>query len=496
MQVALNIDAQSQRTLQEQVFDQIRQMILSGRLKVGDPIPGSRALSEQLGVSRNTVTIAYDKLLAEGYLEIRPNVGTFVAPDLPDLALAFDRARPPRPEAPPTRPRATILDQLAAADFPVQAVRNPAAARLHTDFWLGRVDPRLFPVADWRRILDMKLRHGAMALSEYGDASGQGPLKQAIADHLGPARGIACRPDEIVITAGSQDGLMLIARALAGHSRSFLHEDPGYSGAIHLFARSEMHCRPVPVDRDGLVVEALPNLRASILYVTPSHQFPTGATLSLPRRLALLDWAERTDSLIVEDDYDGDFRHDGAPLTALRGIDRTGRVLYLGTFSKSLSPALRLGFVVASPAAAAALARWKQLLSNGPPWHMQAALAEFMENGAFQRHLRRIRATYRARRDALIGALEAHFPGSEIIGRRGGMHLAWRLPEGGDTRKLQKRALLRGIGIYTAEDGGACLAPGNDRHHDLLMLGYAAIPEARIRAAIATLAELAQEDRR
>ncbi len=493
MQVALNIDSQSQRTLQEQVFDQIREMIMSGRLKVGDPIPGSRALADQLGVSRNTVTIAYDKLLAEGYLEIRPNIGTFVAPDLPDMALGF--ARPlPRGLPPPERPRATILDRLAEADFPVQAVRNPAAARLHTDFWLGRVDPRLFPVTDWRRILDAKLRHGLAAISEYGDASGLAPLKQAIADHLGPARGIACGPDEVVITAGSQDGLMLIARAVAGHSRAFLHEDPGYSGAIHLFARSGMACRPVPVDRDGLVVEMLPEARAAILYITPSHQFPTGATLSLPRRLALLDWAERTDSLIIEDDYDGDFRHDGAPLTALRGIDRTGRVLYLGTFSKSLSPALRLGFVVASTAAATALVRWKQLLSNGPPWHMQATLAEFMESGAFQRHLRRVRATTRARRDALIEALQEHFPGSEIIGRRGGMHLAWRLPDGRDARRLQKRALMRGIGIYTAEDGGACLSPGNDRHRDLMMLGYAAIPEPRIRAAIAAVADLARQE--
>lgn len=494
MQVALNIDARSPRTLQEQVFDQIREIILSGRLNTGDPVPGSRALAEQLGVSRNTVTIAYDKLLAEGYLEIRPNVGTFVASDLPDLALGLNRAAPPRAvEVPQRRARATILDRMAATEFPVQAVRNPASARLHTDFWLGRVDPRLFPVAEWRRILDVKLRHGRAPIAEYGDPSGLAALKRAIADHVGPARGIATGQDQIVVTAGSQDGLMLIARAVTGHSRVFLHEDPGYSGAIHLFARSGMQCRPVPVDRDGLIVEALPEEPASVLYVTPSHQFPTGATLSLPRRLALLDWAERTDSLIIEDDYDGDFRHDGAPLTALRGIDRTGRVLYLGTFSKSISPALRLGFVLGSPAATGALTRWKQLLSNGPPWHMQATLAEFMESGAFQRHLRRIRATYRQRRDVLIAAIEAHFPGSEIIGRRGGMHLAWRLPEGIGARSLKKRALMRGIGIYTAEDGGAWLSPGNDRHRDVLMLGYAAVEEAAIRAAIAALAGLCRE---
>ncbi|MFA7434107.1 MAG: PLP-dependent aminotransferase family protein [Gemmobacter sp.] len=490
MQVALTIDSRSPRTLQEQVFDQIREMILSGRLNVGDPVPGSRMLAGQLGVSRNTVTIAYDKLLAEGYLEIRPNVGTFVAPDLPDMALGPGLPAPQRIDLPLRRARSTILDRLGADEFPVQAVRNPAAARLQTDFWLGRIDPRLFPVAEWRRLLDVKLRHGRVPISQYSEPAGLAPLRRAIADHLGPARGIACQPEQIVVTAGSQDGLMLIARALAGHCRSFLHEDPGYSGAIHLFGRFGLACRPVPVDRDGLVVEALPEERAAVLYVTPSHQFPTGATLSLPRRLQLLEWAERTDSLIIEDDYDGDFRHDGAPLTALRGIDRTGRVLYLGTFSKSLSPALRLGFVLGSAPAAAALTRWKHLLSNGPPWHMQAVLAEFMESGAFQRHLRRIRTTYRQRRDALIEAIETHFPGSGIIGRRGGMHLAWQLPDRGCARNLCRRALMRGIGIYTAEDGGACLSPGNHRHRDLIMLGYAAIDEAAIRAAIAALAEL------
>lgn len=493
MQVALALDPQSPRTLQEQVFDQIREMILSGRLKVGDPVPGSRSLAEQLAVSRNTVTIAYDKLLAEGYLEIRPNIGTFVATDLPDMALASGRAGTARTGAAPRRGAGTILDRMAQTAFPVQAVRNPAAARLHTDFWLGRVDSRLFPVTDWRRILDVKLRHGGAAIAEYGDPVGLPALRRAIADHLGPARGIACGPEDIVVTSGSQDGLMLVARAVIGQCRSFLHEDPGYGGAIHLFTQSGLPCRPVPVDRDGLVVEALPEDRGAVLYVTPSHQFPTGATLSLPRRLLLLDWAERTDSLIVEDDYDGDFRHDGTPLTALRGIDRVGRVLYLGTFSKSLSPALRLGFMVANPAAAAMLGRWKQLLANGPAWHMQATLAEFMESDAYLRHLRRIRAIYRQRRDVLIEAIETHFPGSGIIGRRGGMHLAWQLPEGHCARHLQKRALMQGIGIYTAEDGGACLSPGNEDHRDMLMLGYAAIEENRIRAAIATLAGLCRE---
>jgi len=387
------------------------------------------------------------------------NLGTFVTDELPDQAL---NASPPDalPTAAETSRRGPgMLDRIAGRAFPVQELRNAAAGRLHTDFWLGRVDPEVFPVAEWRRILDLKLRFGRTALAEYGDPQGLVALRRAIAGHLGPARGISCTAEEVVITAGSQEALMLIARAAEGEARVFLHEDPGYGGAIHLCALCGFDCRPVPVDRDGLVVAALPEEPGAMLYVTPSHQFPTGVTLSLARRLELLAWAERTDSLIVEDDYDGDFRHDGSPLTALRGIDTTGRVLYVGTFSKSLSPVLRMGYIVGTAAAARTLGRWKQLLTNGPPWHMQAALADFMESGAFARHLRRIRRVYHNRHDALIDAIEAHFPGSEILGRRGGMHVAWHLPDHGFARRLQKQALTRGIGIYTAEDGGPAFRP-------------------------------------
>ncbi|WP_461307867.1 MocR-like pyridoxine biosynthesis transcription factor PdxR [Albidovulum sp.] len=493
MQISLFVDPNRSKTLQRQVVDQIRRMILTGRLKGGDPMPGSRALATQLGVSRNTVIIAYEHLVSEGYLVVRPNLGTFVTDELPDQSLNATPSGSVPKAAATGRRGPGMLDRIADRAFPVQELRNAAAGRLHTDFWLGRVDPEVFPVAEWRRILDLKLRFGHRALTEYGDPQGLAELRRAIADHLGPARGISCTEQEVVITAGSQEALMLIARAAEGEARVFLHEDPGYGGAIHLCARSGVECRPVPVDREGLIVEALPEEPGAMLYVTPSHQFPTGVTLSLARRLELLAWAERTDSLIVEDDYDGDFRHDGSPLTALRGIDTTGRVLFVGTFSKSLSPVLRIGYIVGTAAAARTLGRWKQLLTNGPPWHMQATLADFMESGAFARHLRRIRRVYHDRRDALIAAIERHFPGSEILGRRGGMHIAWRLPDHRCARRLQRQALMRGIGIYTAEDGGACLSPGNDRHRDLLMLGYAAVPEGRIRAAIADLAAIAGE---
>lgn len=490
MPLALVLDQQNARTLQDQVFDQIRDMILTSRLKAGHPMPGSRLLAEHLGLSRNTVTIAYDKLYSEGYLEIRPNIGTFVARDLPDPALVPPPA-PVRPGPVETdgKDAGSLLGAIAAADFPVQAIEHPLTATLKADFWVGRVDRRGFPLTEWRRIVDAVLRHNLTGQVRYGDPRGDDGLRRAIADHIGPARGVTCRAEDVVVVGGSQDGLMLIGQMLGTRCRTFLHENPCYQGARYLFGQLGHVCRPVPVDRDGLVVEALPETRNAVLYVTPSHQFPTGVTLSLPRRLRLLDWAERTDSLIIEDDYDGDFRHEGGPLTALRGLDRSGRVLYLGTFSKSMGPGLRLGFIVGSAATAPALARWKHLLSNGVPWHTQAAMARFLDSGAFQRHLRRIRTLYRQRRDVLIAAIEQHFPGSGIHGRRGGMHLAWRLPDPGCARRLQQLALQHGIGIYTVTDGGACLSPGDDRHGGLLLMGYAAVEEDRIARAIATLAE-------
>ena len=486
-QIALTIQADDQRTLQEQVFDAIREMILSGRIGMGNPVPGSRALAAQLGISRNTVIIAYDKLLSEGYLEIRSNVGTFVSTDLPERSLSSDRST--RREGSDAARSATVFAEMSAG-FAVQSVRNPDTARLHTDFWVGRTDSRHFPERDLRRIFDVKLRSGGAHHGSYTPAEGFAALRRTIADHIGPSRGVDCTPEDVVVTSGSQDGLMLIARALQGHCTTFLHEDPGYQGACYLFAQSGYVCRAIPVDSDGLIVSALPEGRRMLLYVTPSHQFPTGVTLSLARRLELLDWAARTDSVIIEDDYDGDFRYDGAPLTALRGLDRDGRVLYLGTFSKSIAPGLRLGYIVGSAASAPSLARWKQLLSNGVPWLLQSAMADFMESGRFQRHLRRIRVLYKARRDTLIAAIETRFPGSAIAGRRGGMHISWRLPDAGCARLLQRRALLRGIGIYTVEGGGASLSPGNDRHRDVLMLGYAAVDEARIARAIDVLAEI------
>lgn len=490
MQVVLSIDPSDSRTLQRQLFDQIRDLILSEKLRSGDPVPASRALSEQLGVSRNTVILAYEQLLSEGYIESHANVGTFVSSNLPDRVMAapFHGSRVEERQA---NDNDSDMQPLWCG-VGAQAVISPNRGKLDFDFWLGRVDSSIFPVNEWRRSLDAKVRYGGARLAEYQDPQGLPELRQAIADHIGPARGVSAKAGQIVVVNGSQDGLALIARLLAGHSTNFVHEDPCYQGALFLFESCGFKTLPVPVDNDGIDVAQLPESRRAILYVTPSHQFPLGVTLSLERRLRLLEWAVRTDSFIVEDDYDGDFRYEGAPLTALRGLDHYGRVLYLGTFSKSLAAGLRLGFIVAPPGLARPLREWKALASNGAPWLEQAALAEFMNSGGFMRHLRRIRAVYKARRDIVAGALRQSFGGAEIKGLRGGMHLSMRLPGSfGAAQDIETEAMRRSVGIYTPANGGAFITPGHPRARDTLLFGYAAVPEKNIRVAMARLAEIA-----
>ncbi len=490
MQVVLSVDPSDPRTLQRQLFDQIRDMILDNRLRSGDHVPASRVLSEQLGVSRNTVILAYEQLLSEGYIESRPNVGTFVSSNLPEGVMM-------------TSGHAAEIEERRANDnyeaihvqpcgVRAQTVISPNRGRFELDFWVGRTDAATFPANEWRRILEAKVRYGGARLAEYQDPQGLPELRQAIADHIGPARGVSASPEHIVVVNGSQDGLSLIARLLGGIATAFVHEDPCYQGARFLFESFGFTMVPVNVDNDGIDIDRLPRTRRTILYVTPSHQYPLGVTLSLERRLRLLEWAAHTDSFIIEDDYDGDFRYEGTPLTALRGLDRGGRVLYLGTFSKSLAAGLRLGFVVAPPHLASGLREWKSLVSNGVPWLEQAAMAEFMNSGGFMRHLRRIRAIYKARRDIVAGALSQSFDGAEIKGLRGGMHLSLRVPgRFGPATALEEDAARQGVGVYTPGRGGAFITASNPRARDTLLFGYAALPEKSIRIAMAKLAEIA-----
>lgn len=484
-QLSIILGESEKATLQTQIFNQIRSMILNGQLKGDDPMPTTRELSSQLGVSRNTAVLAYERLMAEGYIRTKPYVGTFVAPDLPDTAfLSADHGAPPVEES----------DEPADAPPLGSALRthrlaDPERRRLAADFWVGRPDSRSFPLKAWSHHIKNRLKAAGANLTSYNDPAGLPELRRAIAKHLAPARGVVVDPDQIVIVGGCQDGFNLVGRLLVTPGSIAAVESPCYQGAAFVFESLGAKLHPAPVDQDGLDVSQLPRVKGAVAYVTPSHQYPIGVTMSLQRRLELLSWATQYDAYVIEDDYDSDFRFVGSPLTALKGLDRNERVIYLGTFSKCMGPGLRLGYVVLPRRLVEAARRMKMLMNNGQSWLEQAAMADFMSSGEFGRHLRRIRQLYRERRDALLNALNNHFGSCEIYGEQAGMHLVWRLPEGfPSAAEVEAKGLAAGVGVCSLATGSALRFDESDGDR-FLMFGFVALTEREIENGIARLAE-------
>ncbi len=486
MQLTISFDTSSDRSLQTQLFEQIRGMIVKGRLKASDPIPGSRELSEQLGVSRNTVMLAYERLLAEGYIESRHSVGTFVSACIPEKGLYLDRPKP----ISRANSECERIPQEHGVVFHgrAQNMINPHRDEIDIDFWAGRPDAKSFPLKLWRRIMNRCLLQAGSDLTDYHDPQGNFALRQAIADHLGPARGISATPEQVIIVNGIQDGLTILANLLVAEASPVVLENPCYQGAAYVFESRRAEVFPVDVDANGLIASDIPEVQYSIAYVTPSHQYPTGVTLSLERRIAILEWALRTRSYVIEDDYDSDFRYSGSPLTALKGLDAHGSVIYLGTFSKCMGAALRLGYMVVPQELVEPARTLKTLSSSGQPWLEQMAMAEFIECGAFARHLRRIRQTYLKRRDHLAQELRRQFGDVVLAGLDGGMHFVWQLPPNWPTAyEVSARALAEGVGVYSANNGAACM-PGSKANGDrCLVLGYCPLNEEELSEGVQRL---------
>ena len=342
----------------------------------------------------------------------------------------------------------------------------------------------------WSKHVWKQLQRSSTSLTEYNEPSGLEALRLAIADHLGPARGIAVDADQIIILGGCQDGFNLIARLLVEPGTPLVIENPCYQGAAYVFESFGAELYPVPVDEYGLDTAQLPVVSGAVGYLTPSHQYPMGATLSLPRRLDLLAWANEHDAYVVEDDYDSDFRFNGAPLTAVKGLDRHDRVIYMGTFSKCMGPGLRLGYVVLPAALVGPARRLKALMNNGQSWLEQSAMADFMLDGGFRRHLRRMRQTYLTRRDVLLAALQANFGEYHVRGADAGMHLTWRIPDGlPDAEEIEKRALKGGVGVYALSSGAALQFGSHNDSRRYLVLGYAALTPREINQGISCLAK-------
>jgi GntR family transcriptional regulator/MocR family aminotransferase len=459
--VDLHIRLDTQTTLSRQIYQQIRDGVLGGRLRAGEALPPTRALAQQLGVSRNTVAAAYDRLVAEGFLTTRAGSGTFVGPlPLPDARRAYPAE--PDPTGGPLRPR-PVWAQVAD---PLDLSGSPAF-----DFRVGVPDTRLFPYPTWRNLLGRQLRASAVGTGMPCPPAGHPGLRAAIARYLEVSRGVRTSFDDVMVTCGIQQAFDLIGRVLLAPGDCVVIEEPGYIPPRQLWQSQGARVVGVPVDGEGLIVDALPP-EARLVYVTPSRQLPTGVAMSLRRRMALRSWARRHDAAIVEDDYDSEFRYTNQPLEPLQSLDDGGRVLYVGSFSKILLPTLRLGYLVAPPSLRQAL-RAAKLITD---WHTslpgQAALAEFIDHGGLARHLRRVRREYRHRHDRIVDALAGPLAGwLEFIPSAAGLHLsAYAKQSTLDLTEFGVHAEAAGVAIFDL----ATVSHGSTRPG--VAFGYGGIP--------------------
>jgi GntR family transcriptional regulator/MocR family aminotransferase len=485
--------------LHQQVYRALLGEILGGRLRSGERVPSTRHVATSLKVSRNTALLAYEQLLAEGFITPRSGAaGTVVAPVLPPDGYV---ARPTlRPGSTRRRRRgAAILS--AVGDRYVKSARacandlglpsltwELAPPTIRFDFRPGRPAFGDLPYALWRRLLSARARNAKVGDLEYGPPAGRRELREAISARLRRLRGLDAHPDNIVVVNGTQQALDLISRVLLNPGDRVLMEDPHYTGARCAFMAAGAELVFSPVDDDGIRVPptAAGRRRFRLAYVTPSHQFPTGAVLSMERRLRLIAWAAREGAFIVEDDYDGEYRYDGPPLQALTGMDRAGCTIYVGSFSKILFPALRLGYLVLPTALVEPIVATKAIADTGTSALMQLALADFITEGHFDRHLRRTTASNAARRQALTAAIGGVFADrATVCGASAGLHLLVWLQgrRGGVIRDVHATAERAGVGLFTVDPFYS-----TPPERTGLLLGFAPLMPADIREGIRRLA--------
>jgi GntR family transcriptional regulator/MocR family aminotransferase len=486
--------------LYQQVCRALREGILTRRLAPGERVPSTRALASLLKVSRNTAIMAYEQLLAEGYLEARIGAaGTVVASTLP---ADFRAPTPSKDFGPQRRGRSRAGIRLAAAGKRIlKAARLEAAGlglptltweltppHMPFDFRPGRAAFSDVPYSLWCKLLGSRARRASIRDLEYGPPAGRWELREAIARRLHRLRGIDTGPERVVIVNGTQQALDLIARVLLNPGDRVLIEEPHYTGARCALTSAGSALIPATVDDEGIRIPkaSFRKPRVRLAYVTPSHQFPTGVVMSTTRRLELLNWASRAGAFVIEDDYDSEFRYDGPPLQALAGLDQQERVIYVGTFSKILFPALRLAYLVLPQSLAEPIVAIKAVADTGSAVLEQLTLADFINQGHFDRHLRRTNAINATRRSTLVATLRKEFSDRvEICGANAGLHLlAWLKGwDGGTIKEVSCRAQTAGVGFYPVDP--FYLKPPNRTG---IVLGYAPLREHEIREGIRHLA--------
>ena len=481
-------DKNSDVPLYRQIHEAMRRAILNGEFESGKRLPATRLLATQLGVSRTTVINAYEQLFAEGYLEGKTGAGTFVAACLPE-----DFLQTPRVER--RENKAEILSRkLNFSDFG-KNISKESLEILHSHqpssyvpFRHGQPAIDKFPFDVWTKIANKCYYSPRREMFGYGEPAGFYPLREAIAAHLESARGVNCTPEQVIITGGAQQAFDLIGRIFLEPESEVWIENPCHRGAKTSFQSFGAKIVPVSVDKDGFDLSAAlrQSHNARLVYVTPSHQFPLGLTMSLPRRLALLEWAKKAEAWIIEDDYDSEYRYAGRPLASLQGLDQNGRVIYIGTFSKTIFPALRLGCLVVPPDLIEIFTAVRALGGTHSPFVDQAILAEFIAEGHFARHIRRMRSLYEKRQQILIEEVEKQLAGFlEITKAAAGMHLIGWLPEGISDQRIAEKAAANKLNfapvssyfVKSPQRGG-------------LLLGYTAFNEKQIKRGVEKLAKI------
>ena len=484
MDLAIYLDRASTIPLYRQLIEEIRKGVLSGRLKPNQKLPSSRSLAKSLTISRSTVTQSYEQLESEGYLETRRSSGTYVCQKIPDEWLKSSAIAPVTNN--------TTAKNLSLSQFGKNLTSIGSLQVSEPDYEIsfryGNPAVEYFPMQQWRKLLAHHCHNSTDLLNYAADSAGYFPLRVEIASYLQRSRAVRCTPEQVIIINGSQQALDLIARLVLNPGDWVAMEDPGYLGARYCFKGQLANIQPIPVNSEGLEVKTVSSCPQNfkLVYVTPSHQFPSGVTLSLTQRIALLQWAEKTDTLIIEDDYDSEYRYETQPVPALQGMDRSESVIYIGTFSKILFPSLRIGYLVVPPNWIPIVRKAKWLCDRFCPILEQYALTDWIKLGHFERHIRRMRQLYDSRRQALVAALKRYFGERvTIIGENAGIHVMAKIQTALPDEVVIQKAAAVGVGLVSAREYYLeRLSQGE------FIFGYAQLEETQIEQGIIRLSQV------